>query len=47
MDFLLGTALIVPGPHQLPLTLGVAAVKVAAGSGGTCVQPSLKVDLQP
>ncbi|KAL4458091.1 hypothetical protein ABPG75_012956 [Micractinium tetrahymenae] len=27
MDFLLGTALIIPGPHQLPLTLGVAALK--------------------
>lgn len=27
MDFLLGTALIIPGPHQLPLTIGVAALK--------------------
>lgn len=47
MDFLLGTALIIPGPHQLPLTIGVAALKVGGTVAGAAPEQSIVGPLQP
>ncbi|KAL4432817.1 hypothetical protein ABPG77_008143 [Micractinium sp. CCAP 211/92] len=58
MDLLLGTALIIPGPHQLPLSIGVAALKGlgalrqrrrlqrSAGSSGSLAAASTEVLLE-